>query len=528
MSLLLFIRNWLAKNRKYLVVLIGVTFFAYFQTLRNGFVADDIRGVLKNNDLGNFRPVLSQPFYFVQPLLYYFQYIFFDKSPLVFHLDNLLFHTANVLAVFALAQHFAGKRTAFLTALLFAVHPLLSEAVIYVSAGSFVRATFFLLTAWLLHLAFRKKKIAAYHYLATGLFVLAAASSVQVLVFPFILVLYELLKKKSSREILLTTRLFFLISFIWGSKLAFSVPARLRDLNMLSPQPSVFYYPWLQIPYAVSTYLKLFLSPLVLTINYQAFDNASLMSFFLTIIFIASLVVAFFKNKTIFFFLLSFPLMLSPTLLPVRLASVVAERYFYPAAFGLCFIAGYFFDSFISLHNLTAKLTFVLLVILLADRTGMRTRDWQNEHIFWTKTVNASPLSFAGHYQLAKVYFAENNYEDAKTELETVIRLAPRFASAYEDLGLVYEKFADNARAYLLYLTALSLNQSLIKSPQNISSLLYRRGNLSEAERYARIALSNSPNSPDLLRNLATILFKENKVGEAQALLFRTATIAVP
>jgi hypothetical protein len=81
-----------------------------------------------------------------------------SSAPLGFHAVNILLHVLNTLLVWCVVRHWLEclaptladpRRAAFITALLFALHPAATEAVTYISGRSIsLMATFFLASLW--------------------------------------------------------------------------------------------------------------------------------------------------------------------------------------------------------------------------------------------------------------------------------------------------------------------------------------------------------------------------------------------
>src|SRR3989338_2522386 len=67
-------------------------------------------------------------------LTYQIEYSLFGQNPIFYHITNLLLHLANTLLLFVLLRKFANESTAFLAALLFGIHPINTEAVMWASA----------------------------------------------------------------------------------------------------------------------------------------------------------------------------------------------------------------------------------------------------------------------------------------------------------------------------------------------------------------------------------------------------------
>jgi hypothetical protein len=92
-----------------------------------------------------YRPVLSMTFFA--------DYWLWQRSPFGYHLQNLLWHIANALLAYGLFLSILGNPAlAVFSALLFAVHPLKTEAVCAIGYRADVLACFFFLTAFLTYL----------------------------------------------------------------------------------------------------------------------------------------------------------------------------------------------------------------------------------------------------------------------------------------------------------------------------------------------------------------------------------------
>ncbi len=119
----------------------------------------------------------------------------FGGGALVFHLDNLLIHAANVLLVARLVDRacvrwlpaldlVARRRAVLVAALLFALHPAQTEAVTYISGRSVSLMTLLMLASTLAYLQRR-------WWLAAALYVLAMATKEPAAVLPLLFALAE-------------------------------------------------------------------------------------------------------------------------------------------------------------------------------------------------------------------------------------------------------------------------------------------------------------------------------------------------
>lgn len=132
-----------------------------------------------------------------------------------FHLSNLLIHAGNTLLVWRLSvillkqsPLLAGRAGAigFATALLFALHPIHSEAVSYISGRSSSLMALCYLGGLLCHLAGRQRQSRLYLHLATPLLFVAALAVKEVAItFPLALLLLHVYNGGAWRTLLAQT-----------------------------------------------------------------------------------------------------------------------------------------------------------------------------------------------------------------------------------------------------------------------------------------------------------------------------------
>jgi hypothetical protein len=135
----------------------------------------------------------SRWFHFLNPLhlrqltyfSFYLSYMAGGESPAAFHLVNIAVHIANAILLYWLLKQFLQQWVAFGAAAIFLVHPIQTEAVLYVYQRSVLLACLFSLLALI---AFHRKK----YWLAAILFVCAFESKESAVAVPIALaVLYR-------------------------------------------------------------------------------------------------------------------------------------------------------------------------------------------------------------------------------------------------------------------------------------------------------------------------------------------------
>jgi hypothetical protein len=141
----------------YTILLLAVA-AAYAPSLANDLVWDDRIYILDNPPVREARlgEILSRPIgSYYRPVVFAtfaIEAVASDANPALFHLTNLVLHAAVAGLLFAAAVALgASAPPACAAALLFALHPVQSEAVLYVSGRTDVLAAAFGLGALLLH-----------------------------------------------------------------------------------------------------------------------------------------------------------------------------------------------------------------------------------------------------------------------------------------------------------------------------------------------------------------------------------------
>ncbi len=151
----------------YVLILLAVGILPYVNSLRNSFVYDDYDQVLMNPYLRNFshlREIFTTSVWsfegdfrrstnYYRPMMslgYLVCYQAFGPHALGFHMVNLLANLGVVLLVFLVTlRMFRSPVVALVSACIFALHPVHTEAVDWIAAVTELElAVFYLLTFW--------------------------------------------------------------------------------------------------------------------------------------------------------------------------------------------------------------------------------------------------------------------------------------------------------------------------------------------------------------------------------------------
>ncbi|MBI2315272.1 tetratricopeptide repeat protein [Candidatus Daviesbacteria bacterium] len=497
------------------LLLIFLIFGVYTNSFNNAFLSDDLAEIVQNPRLGEFSNIFTRPFGFIRLFLYWLAFHISGFSPFIFRFINIFFHTGSVILVYILFNLMVSKRIALFVAAIFAVHPAISEAVVWISGGGYPQYAFFFLLSFVSYILSKNSK--TYYLLSIISFLFAFMSHPQMpmalfLVFPLWEFIFGNLRKNWLKTLpyLLLTIAFLLITLNYLSE-------RETTLQTVHYQEKGMDNPLLLIIIAITSYFELIFFPKILTLYHSELNFGQIQFIIrslITLIFSVGILVSFKKNKFIFFWLSFFLIALAPTLTPFRLNWVVAERYLYLPIIGILALVGLGWDKLdkILKFKQIIYISFVITIAVLSIRTFTRNIDWKNEDNLWIATGKTSPSSPNTHNNLGDVYGRWGDKQAALKEFQTAIALKPNYGDAYHNLANIYNELKEKDKALENYQNALKYNPSLWQSYQNIAAIYYEQKKYDLALDSLQKAIQISPANLQLRNNLGvTYLISEDK-----------------
>ncbi len=512
-------KSWLKQNYLILILLAILGFASYLNGLNNEFLSDDIATIRDNPGIATWQFAFDRPFVFLRGFLYFVTASLFGKSPAAFRFPNILFHIGCAWLFYFLICKTVSRKVAIFASTIFVVHPLLSEAITWISGGYYPMYGFFVFLS--LFFYFFSKKNDRFYYYSLIAFVFALFTSERVVYFPGILLFWEFcfgdLKKNWKKSLP-----FFGLSLIWGLFfISGRIGERINELQTSYYQKRTSQNPLFQIPVALSSYFWMMLWPKALTL-YHSEMNFSKINF--TARFVAtsgyflSLLYALKKNKTIFFWLSFFFITLTPFLTPLGISWVVAERYVYLGSMGIFVCLGILLEKLFKKENqkyLFYLLT-ALLVIPLSVRTIYRNIDWKNQDNLWLAADKYSPSSPQNHNNLGDLYARWGQLDKSIEEFKRATELQVNYGDAFHNMANVYAQKGDFESAAKNYQKAIECNPYLWQSYQNLGSIYFQSGMLTQAEQAFISALEINPQNPSLYYALGVTYANLGKVTEAK------------
>lgn len=516
---------------------VAAALLLYLPVVRYGFVWDD---TIFLRDLPNYRapgswlaalagPFILSPNYFRPlPLLTFMTELRLGGlNPALFHVDNLLIHAANTLLVGALAAALLharpgrswSSRLPLAGGLLYALHPVLLEGVVFVSGRFDLLATLCLLLALLAD----ARLTGWVRPLAVGLaFLLAALCKEMAVAFLLVLPLWQLVRRL-PRERPVAPRALARVAWQQGDVTVYGavllaglvyLGLRAASLGYLLVGNAGAALPvgapaqhLLLVGRSLAEYLKVVLwpftslSPLhVSPLPLPATSPAGWVSWIAVALVLAGLVYAGRRWPRFAWLMLAALLALLPVsnVLPLELGggAFVAERFLlFPLALAVLALVALHLDLDRDL-NLRLATAGALWLVLCIATIQLVAPNWRDNLTFWQWAAARAPQSAMPFTNLALEHNDRGDFPTGLGLAQQALARDPRDANAWNNAGLAFFGLGRYAEAAEAFAQATENEPPNALFWNNLAGARREQGSLAEAERL--LVTEVLPRAPDL------------------------------
>ncbi len=456
---------------------------AYVPALTNGFVNwDDTEYVVNNYSIRDITPhaiaaFFSRPYVaHYTPLVvlsYALEYRVYGLRPLGYHATNVALHVLNSILVCAFACALSRRwRVAFVTAALFAVHPIHVESVAWVTERKDVLSAFFYLGSLLAYCGYVRRKggraasgARRYYLLSLLFFLCALLSKAMSISLPFVLIVLDYCHGQQKvppvhrrgflRRSIANKLPFFVLSAVFGAviwivsnSLGSMMPAFYRDIlpHLLVAARNLIWYPAkIFFPAALSAFYPY---PAIVHVLVPEF------AFSLLALGIAAILILMARRRgealfgPLFYLVAIFPVL---QLVPVG-SAIAADRYAYLPSIGMFMLAGLFFDRLCSAvcsgddsnggkaGKRAVYAAICTIIICLSLLTMRRCLVWRDSRTLWADAIDKHPASATAYLNMGEALLSEERLDEAIRMLKRSAELDPNGAKVYTNLGDAYRK----------------------------------------------------------------------------------------
>ena len=506
----------------------SVVFFALFSYINisgNGFALDDfglLNPLVRDGEwvrlatsdywagFDGLRSGLYRP---LTTILLAAEFQVWGESPTPYHVLSAILHAVNSLLVHLLVQRLGGPMVGGLAGILFAVHPIHTEAVAGLGGRADLLAALSVLGV--LWLRGRGRILWAVLVFSGGLL-----AKEQAVVLPGLALALDWHGRTTGRLGRLPWKEYALYGLVvalwlalrWQVLGGFAVP----DISGLD-NPLVELAPSVRIANAGAIawrYLGLLVVPYKLSADYS-FAALPVYADFFSWALVASaalgmailLVVRKFarapglRSLGALWMLIAFSLVAN---VAAPIGTIMAERLLYLPSVGFCLLVAALMEG---VWGLGRRRLFVLactvLVAVLLGRTCARNADWRDAETLFRAAIAAYPHSAKAHQGLGEAMMKRGDWLGALDEFGRAAAIYPQYAAAHYNSGLCYWWLRQYENAIAAYERAVAIRPGYARAWMNMGAAHHALGALAAAAAAYRQAVDTRPDFAPAWENLA-------------------------
>jgi tetratricopeptide (TPR) repeat protein len=439
----------------------------YFNALENPFHYDDFHSIVDNE---NIRSIGAIPSFFVTPSAFSSQpenamyrplllssfalnYAISGYSPWSYHVVSLALHCVCIVLLAAIAQRAMGKTWGmWLAVVLFAIHPINSECINYISSRSeILAALFFLLGFW----AYLKTEwdVNWRLILICIAYICALMSKSIAIVLPVVMATFDLAHGRSIRG---QARAYMAMGLIGGLYIVgiWRFLARAAVGDPVRPFSEQF---WTQVKAQVF-YIKMLLWPSGQNVDHQFLISDTLFDPIVAaaLLLLVSLAVMVWLYRRRFplplaFFLWFFIVIAPSSLIPLNVLVNEHRLYLPSAAFFMA--VGFGYDRLAPVLGRRQWLSGLIAVAVVAGlslATVQRNKVWASSLSLWRSAATAAPLMARPSIYMGDAYEHIGQIKQAVDAYEHALSRDPNFPPLHLRLGRMLLQAGESDRALAL------------------------------------------------------------------------------
>ncbi|MEK7603850.1 MAG: tetratricopeptide repeat protein [Patescibacteria group bacterium] len=564
----------------FIITLIVVGFFVYSFNLNNQLFWDDDDWIINNNFVhtiswdnikfwlthNTLAGVGLQSNYY-RPFLFFtfaLNWVISEAKPFLWHLVSNSIHIANAVIVFLLLNmvlttsdvrktsdvKISGRWVAFLTALIFVIHPLNTEAVSYIAGRGDPLSVFFMLLAlylWINDIECRLStgRSAVFKILSLTALVLAILSRETGIIFPALLMVFYVSFISKDRFLTAVINSFkealpyFAVVAVYGilrltvlnfqNTLNFYITPNLYSENLI--------YRLFTFIHVLVDYFRLLFVPIGLHMERSVIVHTSLFQWpvWLGAMIVATIIAVgiflYRKNKLaasdvkVWFFGWGWffvGLAMVSGITPIN--AEIYEHWLYLPMIGFWVVVAFYlvklFDFLkfkkLSILHFLFSAALVAYLFFFSYQSIQRNLLWGNSLAFYLDILKYEPDSVRINNNVGNIYYNKKDMENAEKYYKIAASQGGIFAQPNYNLGTILQARGDIDGAIKLYEKAIEIDPNFYYPYQNLAVIYAQRGNFSEAAENIEKLKLIIPNNPRVYYNSALVYIALNNKEKAR------------
>lgn len=437
--------------RKTVFLIILAAFLVYLPHLGNEFVSlDDGLLITKNPAsqeltwrsvsyvFSSYDPELYIPVTF---LTYQIEHAMYGLSSWGFHFTNLVLHTASAVLLHFLIRKLTRREWVSLgVALLFALHPIQTEAVAWAAARKDVLSSFLALSSLLMFLKYKEDEHSSQYWGSVILFALALMAKVSVIVLPLFIPLLAWQEGRTFDRKLVRTLVPYLVLCV-----IFGIVAVIGKTNvieasgptitiLLAAKSTVFYVSKLLLPLQLSV-----IYPQSTPVTFASVEFLAVLAAVLALVAVTA--VLLWKKKPTGTLLAAFLLLLFPNetnFVKNGFIFFASDRYVYLAVIPLFLLFVLALEKLTHVSTLMKRvvpIVFGVLLVLLGTKASLQASTWKNSEALYKNVVAFYPTAALAWNNLGAVLYQQKRTEEAVQMFTEALKQDNTLMTAHLNMG---------------------------------------------------------------------------------------------
>ncbi len=559
-----------AMCRSLVTLFVALSFIAFGASLWHGFSMIDDPYLVRQN-LATHGPTFEHlqriftsydPELYIPLTLFSYQlnYLIGGLDAGFYHFTNILIHGLNgALVAWVLLLLTKKRKAALVAGLLWLVHPLNAEAVVWVAGRKDLLSTFFALGSLCAFLQYRERGDRRQYWISLGMFALGLLCKATIFTLPAVFVLFDFARE--GREVQKEARKtvpFFALGFVF---LVIALLGKTQVVHASSLTETV-----IMAGKSTAFYLQKLLMPTGLTVFYPWQKAITIFSpdFYLPWLELVLLgigtLLSLKKTRWGIVAALTYLILLAPTYFNFHKGSEIffaVDRYAYLPSLGFFILVAFAADRlgtyaeekmfYKTARNFSLGVSAVLIT-LLAGLSIKQTAHWATDETLLDHALALYPDSGSARISLSVVYRQEgrtdaekkvladglaqmptvayytglgsiaarqNDFSEAEKNYDLGRALDPKNPEPLFYVGSLEEQRGDVDAAIRDYKAAVALDPSYVAAYNNLGGVYQDQRKYAQAEEQFKLALTHNPYFMEGQYNLFQILMLEHKDAEA-------------
>jgi tetratricopeptide (TPR) repeat protein len=562
----------LSKPIVHIIFISVICLLAYANTFKVPFQLDDEDNIVENRTIKDLRALIKpsavKNIRYIGVLSFALNYKVNGLNVTGYHIVNLSIHIINALLVYWLivltfSTPFLEKSElkgssnllALFTALLFACHPVQTQAVTYIVQRLASLATMFYLFSIVMYVKARLGQTTfsvstlSFYFLSLVSTILAMKTKEIAFTIPVVIAVYEFMffSGKTKTRLLYLIPLFLTMPIIPLSLIrivkspgslagGMSLGDLIGDVNITTKLQTEM--PRLEYLFTecrvIVTYIRLIFFPVNQNLDYDYpiypsfLDPRVFLSAFLLLSILSTGVYLFYRYRNssmptrlisfgIFWFFIT--LSVESSIIPI--ADVIFEHRLYLPSVGIFMAISTSVFAIVKKQSRRQVLNkaligaFVIIIVVLTGVTYARNRTWLSRDGLWEDVLMKSPLKPRPYYNLGVVYQDLGLFDRAIEYYKTTINMSPAYARAHNNLAIVYASKGLHEKAIEQFKTTIRIKPDHVEAHYNLGLEYAMTGQFEKAiEQYSE-ALRLRPDYVEAHTNLGIAYKKKGQLEKA-------------